>query len=342
MFYILFGSDEYTVGETVARLRQRLAAADEMAELNFTELDGRTLTVAALRATSDTLPFLSERRLVVVRGLIGRCNPKGGDRTGRRELADALIAYLPHIAATTRLVFAEGRLDRNNPVRRWAEKWLAGKPAPDELAVVREFNTPPASALPRWLAARAAAKDGAIEASAATALAEALAREGEVDLRLADAELEKLLTYADGRAVTSTDVNLLVTPVSLENIFRLVDALAVRNGPTAATLLHQFLDHGEHPLRLLALITRQFRLLAHTRAMLDAGVPTGEMNAPLGVPPFVVRKLTVQARSFPMSFLVSALRKLRDIDTDIKTGHTDAVLALDLFVASVCGTGRPR
>ena len=32
------------------------------------------------------------------------------------------------------------------------------------------------------------------------------------------------------------------------------------------------------------------------------------------------------------------LRRLLDIDTDIKTGRTDPVLALDLFVAGVCRT----
>lgn len=338
MFYIFHGDDAFSIGETVRGLRQRLIDADPMAELNYAELEGRVLAPADLRTAVDTLPFLGDRRVVVVHGLLTRCNPRGGEAEGRKGLADAIIGLLPAMPPTTRLVLVDGALHANNPVLRWAAQWRAAQPVPDAAAVIRAFEPPKLDRLPQWLTTRAQHRGGAIAPPAAAALADALARDGEVDLRQADNELEKLLTYAGGRPVTAADVADLVTSVTLESIFRWVDALGERDGPQAATLLHRFLANDEPPLRLLALIVRQFRLLLHTRALMDAGVPAGEMPGRVGVPPFVARKLTGQARRFTPRFLEAALRRLIEIDTQIKTGRLDGVLALDLFVAGVCGT----
>ena len=340
MLYILHGDDPFTIAETARGLRDRLAETDPMAELNTTQLEGRRLTVGELQTAADAMPFMGERRLVLVEGLLGRCNGRSGDRSpkARKALADALKAYLPNVPETTRLVFVEGKLDKRNPVLTWATTWRAEQEQPDETIVIRDFHPPKAGQLPGWLQRRAKARGGVIEPAAASALTEALLRDGVVDLRLADSELLKLLTYAGERAVTAADVATLVTPVGLESIFKLVDALAERDGPRAATLLHRFLDEGEHPLRLLALIARQFRLLAHGRALLDEGAAPASLASALGVPPFVARKVASNARRFSPDLLRTALGRLLDIDVGVKTGRVDAVLGLDLFVAGICGT----
>jgi DNA polymerase III subunit delta len=339
MIYLFHGPDEFGRAEAVADLRQRLFTADALAELNYTELDGRHLTVAELQTRADTLPFMGERRLVVVHGLVGRCNPQGGEGPGRAALADALTTWLPRMVPTTRLVLADEAVHANNPVLKWAETYRAAQATGDDAVVVRHFPAPDATALPRWLAVRAQAAGGAIEPAAANALTEALDREGRVDLRLAAGELTKLLTFAGPRAVTADDVALLVTPVTLDKVFAFTDALAERNGPAAATLLHTFLDHGEAPLRLLALVTRQIRQLVLARAVLDAGGGPTDVQQRLGVPPFVAKKLGHQARQFPTPVLSSALRQLLELETRIKTGQIDGALALDLFVAEMAGVG---
>lgn len=337
MFYLFHGDDELAIAEAVAALRHRLAEVDALADLNANTLDGRRLTLAELRAAADAMPFLSERRLVVVEGLVGRCNPRGGDRgEGRKALAAALIAYLPEVPPTTRLVLVEGRLEKDNPVLRWAGALPStGSGTPEEAAVVRAFDPPAAAALPRWIEARARSSGGAIRADAAAALAEALDRDGQVNLRMAASEVEKLLTYADGREVTAADVGELVTSIRLESVFRLVDAIGDRDRRTAIARLHELQAAGEPPLRLLALITRQFRLLHRTALLTAAGRPAGELPRLLGVPPFVGRKLAAQARRFRTDALAGALARLLAIDTGIKTGAVDGPLALELLVAAV-------
>jgi DNA polymerase III subunit delta len=329
VLYLLYGPDAFGVHEATAALRARLVEADPMADLNRAALDGRGLTVGALQSVCDALPFLGDRRLVVVTDLLAQT-------TGRKELADALIAYLPHMPATTLLVLVEGSLAVNHRLLRWIEQWRSAQPRPDEAAVVRRFEAPRPERVPGWLDRRARDAGGAIEPAAAQALAVALTRDGDVDLYRAASEVEKLLVHAGDRPVTAADVAALVTPITQDSVFRLMDALAERDGRTAATLLHRFLGSGEAPLRLLALMARQFRLVIHARALLDGGTSPGALAAPLGVPPFVAGKLAVQARRFTVPALEAAHRRLLDIDTAIKTGRTDPVVALDLFIAEIC------
>jgi DNA polymerase-3 subunit delta len=289
------------------------------------------VTIGDLAATASALPFMSAERIVLVRGLLGRLDPRA-EESERKEMADALVAYLGAVPPTTRLILTDGPLSAANPVLKWAQAR-----ATDPTVALRQFEAPKPAAVPQWLAQRARARGGSIEPRAAQALADALDREGKVDLRRAESELEKLLVYADDRSVTEGDVRELVTSIGLESIFTLMDALADRNGRVATSLLAKFVDAGEPPLRILALVARQVRLLAMTRFLTDRGASVSELNAALGVPPFVVQKLQRQARRFSTPLLVAALRRLAQIDADIKTGKAEATLALDLFVCELCG-----
>ena len=96
------------------------------------------------------------------------------------------------------------------------------------------------------------------------------------DLRQLDQELIKLADYAAGssrpgeapRTITRADVRKLVPETRAANVFDLVEALGSGNGPTAGRLLQHALDvDGEQPLRLLALIGRQYRLLIQAKAL---------------------------------------------------------------------------
>jgi DNA polymerase-3 subunit delta len=336
VIYIFHGDDSFGVGQSVRELRERMAAESDSADLNTTVLDGRRLSIGELEAAASAAPFLGDRRLVIVDNLLARCNPRGDEPAGK-DFVSSCLAYLPRVPDTTRLVFADAKLHANNAVLKWALKAAQGDPD----VIVRAFDAPKTAALPAWLRQRAQARGGAIDPAAATALAEALNQEGTVNLRLADSELEKLLTYANDRAVAIEDVRELVAPIGLDSIFELMEAMADRNGPRATGLLHRYLESGEPPLRIMALVARQVRLLTITRGLVDAGAGPQEFAARLPVPGFVVPKLQRQARRFSLHTLTDAVAGLAALDEAIKTGQIEAGLALDVFVCALCAGQRP-
>ena len=115
----------------------------------------------------------------------------------------------------------------------------------------------------------------------------------------------------------------------------MVDALGRRDGRTAAQTLHRLLEAGEHPLGLLAMVVRQFRLLIQVKELRTEGASSQEIANALGLHPFPASKLHNQANHFTAAQLETVYRHLLDTDVAIKSGEIEAEVALDLLVAGL-------
>jgi len=330
-FYVLHGEDEFTRSETLADFKRRLGPPDTV-DLNTMVLDGKRLTLGELHHACDAVPFLADKRLVIVTGLLSRLSPRRKQTLSeaKQKLLDDLANYLPHLPPTTRLVLVEDRsLPSKHPILKLAKQ--------EERGYVKRFDRPDARDLPRWISKRAQKHGGDIEPRAAHRLAAVIG----ADLRLLDQEITKLVTYRDGEgAVTDTDVETLVPYSQDAVIFDLVDALGQRDGSTAADTLHRLISEGEHPLGLLGMIIRQFRLLIQVKTLKDKGASPRDISKTLGIHPFPARKLHRQATHFTPVQLEKVYRYLSETDIAIKTGKMDAELALDLLVAGLATTER--
>jgi DNA polymerase-3 subunit delta len=316
-FYVLHGEDSLTRREWVARLRARQASEGDPAigELNTTIIDGKSATLTDLRSACEALPFLAERRLVIVEGMLSRAQ--------RADLG-ALANYLPTLPDWARLVLVEAnRLPDSHPIVRLARSHARG--------YERAFDPPHDAA--GWIRQRAAQYQAEITPAAAAALAQVVG----ADLSAADNELSKLAAYVDGaRPIEVDDVARLTSYVPEANIFEMVDAV-VRGDARGATIrLHRLLEDGE-ALRLFGMIVRQFRLLIMAKAYLEAGRPPGGLAEAIEVHPYAAGKLPGQARDFSMEQLERIYRRLLDYDVQIKIGRLKPDLALDLLVAALAG-----
>lgn len=329
MFYLFHGEDEFSRSETLVALKEKMGDPG-LAELNITIFDGSKVTLSELQHACDSVPFMADRRLVIVEGLLTRLEPKGEERVlsaWQKEYLEGLTQYLKRLPETTRLVFVEDKaISKNNPVHRLA---LA-----DEGGHVKEFKPPQKEKLSRWIEERVRKKGGRINSAAVEELAAFVGPP--LPLRLLDQEIEKLVTYVDGaRPISEDDVRLLVSYVQEANIFEMVDALGQRDTQRAARLLHQLLDEGEHPLALLGMIVRQFRILIQVKELTERGLSQQKMASQLRLHPFVVKKAMRQAMNFSMEQLEAIYRQLLETDVAIKTGQMDEVLALDMLVVGV-------
>ncbi len=316
-FYVFHGDDEFTRAEVLAEFKRKLGPPDTV-DLNTTFLDGKSLTLGELRHACDAIPFLVEKRLVIVAGLLGRL-------TAREKLSQDLADYLPRLPETTRLVFVEEKsLPAKHPILRLAQQ--------QERGYVKRFDPPDEKALPRWVEERVRKHGGEIEPQAARQLAAVVG----ADLRLLDQEIVKLVTYANAeRVIAKQDVDTLSPYAQAAVIFDLVDALGRREGSTAARTLHRLLEAGEHTLGLLGMIVRQFRLLIQVKELKARGANKSAIARSLGLHPFPAGKLYDQATGFTAAQLETVYRHLLDTDVAIKSGEIEAEAALDMLVAGL-------
>ncbi len=326
MFYIFYGDNELARDEALAALLERV---EDAGGFNVQRFDGRSVTFEELRHACDTPPFLGDRRIVIVRGLLERL------KQGPKSFQEALVAYLPHLPTTTRLFFIEGeRVDRRLAIWKLAATLADADPP---RAFVREFKVPTPAQLPGWIQQRVRRKGGEITPHAAHVLAETA---GHCGLRLLDQELDKLVDYAGGEPITPDVVRLLVPYARETNIFALLDAIARRDGRRALQELDDLVRANAAPAYVLFMIVRQVRILLHVKDLHAQGLSRREIQARLRLHPYVVEKGLRQVRGFSFSQLEAALEHLLEADIAIKTGHVEPVQVLQAVVLELCaGTG---
>ncbi|MFC1994687.1 DNA polymerase III subunit delta [Chloroflexota bacterium] len=324
MFHILYGADDYSLHQTLVRMKQGLG--DEESLASNTTVFAASVSSARLVDSCSTVPFLAANRLVIVEGLLSHF--ESPDRKQRVPSADLarwakLKDYIPIMPQTTALVLTDGSLRRNNA--------LLKELAP--VAEVREFPLLRGPELYRWIGAKVEQEGSDISSEAVRLLADLIGG----NLWLLSNEAEKLCLSARGRRVEESDVRALVGPAREANVFAMVDAVLESRLTQATKLLHQLLDEGAAPAYLLFMITRQFRLVLRGGELLSQGLPPGDLANNLGLSSdFLLRKTTKQASAHSPAKLREAYQRLLETDIAIKTGKVRGELALLLLVSELC------
>lgn len=328
--YLIYGPEDFLQQELLAALRERAVAPGTEA-FNDHVLDPGPNQLSEALSLAQTLPFFSQRRLVVVRDcplLLGKRGQAAAGEEGEAEEAAGgsaeagLLAYLKRPVPTTCLVFTAGAgLDS----RRKASKALLAAGAGVECAELK-----PVEAV-QWAELRAARLGKRLGPEAAQAL---VAKAG-ASLRNLAGELDKLVLYVgDGHEIRARDVVEVVAGAPEAEVFDLVDAISQKQGGRALTMLQELLRGGEEPIRLLALIAWRVRLLLLVKALTAKGYGPRDGPQAAKVHPFVYQKAQQQARGFDRRELVRALERLLSADVAMKTGM-DARLVLETVVAEL-------
>ena len=334
MIHVFYGDDSFSSYEALRRLYQEVGPQD-LWPSNVSELDGSSFDLAQFSAVAQAMPFLAQRRLVVVRGLLATAGlqRQAGRRSRRSPASDSvkspvqdLAQALQTLPPTTIVAFVDARLSPANPLL----KELAS------IATVQEFPNLRRDALARWVHDRMAQKGGSATTQAVAELVDLVGS----NLWAMDAELEKLAAYCDGRPAGPDDVQALVPQSREANVFAMVDAVMEGRTETALRLAEQLMKMGSEGPYLISMIARQARLVALAQALAGAREPRGDWWARLGVTQdFVIRKTLEQSRKFSPDRVRHLYRFLLESDLAMKRGEMAPELVMVEMVSRMAGGG---
>jgi DNA polymerase-3 subunit delta len=318
MLYIFHGPDDFSRAEKIAELKT--AVGDPAAaELNITTLEGQGLTLSDIRRDADAMPFLAEKRLVIVTGYLKSVGEN-------KEAQQALVDYLGKLSPTTDLVLVENEtLSKRHPVLK--EAAAIG-------AEISHFGELDSRNLQPWIAKRARERGAAIEPRAV----EMLGRLVGPNLRVLDNELEKLALYVtDRRPITAADVELLVPYTEEAEKFGMSNAIGRRDARLAYDQMRKALEEGRHPMAILGGIAAQIRALIEVKDMAGRGMSAREIANVKGWKSDYAAKMRLrEAANFSMERLEQIMEMLLEADLAIKTGRMEQSLALDTLIARLC------
>ena len=132
--------------------------------------------------------------------------------------------------------------------------------------------------------------------------------------------------------ITDEDVETICTTQVTNKIFDMITAIAARQTRKAMDLYEDLLTLKEPPMRILYLLTRQFRILMEVKEMDRTGVPPKEIAAKVGIMPFLVGKYRTQAKAFTRKELRGIVEAGVQTEEDVKTGKMGDILSVELFL----------
>lgn len=303
--YFFFGEEDYLARAYADRLREAVTGKDDV--FNRVVLDDDTYSPQTLSDEIQTLPMLSDKRFIEVRGV----------DFSRAEAVESLceaLADLPDNPHAVVLVVAMGE-DFDAGDERRPSKSLAAVSA---VATTVRFARETPARLGRWVSRHFAAEG----VEAPPEVCEELVAFSGRDMTTLAGEIEKLAAYvlAHGRkAVTRDDIRRVCSATVELDSFALANAVLKGDADGAMQTLTEALARRERPEILLASITRVFCDLYAVRVCADAGMDKRAISQTLKMHEYKAGLYVSACRSRTAESLARAVERCRDADLKLKS-----------------------
>lgn len=324
---LFFGKEKYLIQWAVDAIVGHFVN-DSCKALDFAPLDGDLVTVDELIAHGETLPLMSQKRVVLIRGF------KWVESTKSKNLDEAeekrLIQYLKNFPESCLLVLLAESVDK----RKRLTKTIT------EAGSIYDFCELDERALKAFIEKKVKEAGKTIRSSVINELVSLSGyfhKETEYTLYHLDNDIKKAVAHADGQEVLLADISATVAGNLDTNVFALLDDLSKGRKQAAFQMLHHLLLSGENEYLLLSLLCSHFELMLSVKEMEQARYTFAQMKEHLGVHEFRIKKAVEFSQRFSLPWLRKILHKSYNVDQQIKSGFLSASLALELLMAQVLG-----
>lgn len=303
--YLLYGEEGYLRKQYKDRLKIAICGEDTM---NYAYFEGKSIDVNEIISIADTMPFFASRRLVVI------------ENSGFFKKTDEkMTEYLKNLPESTVLVFSEEETDKRGKMFKRVK----------ELGYVCEMaeQTPPT--LAKWIA-------GILEQQGKKITRQTMdyfLSVAGTDMNHISMELQKLISYiGDREIITEKDINEICSVIIVSKIFDMVDAMGNKNRAKALDLYYDMIEVREPPMRILYMLSRQFRIMLEAKELHKNGMDAKSIAAKLGLAPFVVNKALRQAEKFKARDIKNALKECLTVEEDIKNGRLEDKTGVEMIL----------
>ncbi|HAQ06788.1 MAG TPA: DNA polymerase III subunit delta [Bacillus bacterium] len=321
--YLLFGTEAFLINETKQLLIEHVLEDDEK-DFNLSVYDLEETPIESALEDAETFPFMGETRLVILQNPAFLTSDKTKGKV-EHNLAK-LEEYLSQPAPYAIVVFSAPyeKLDE----RKKITKELKRK------AVVIEAKKLTEQELKVWVKERAALSKVEIEDDAIELL---LSLSG-TNLFMLTSEIDKLALYAgDLKSINKEIVDRLTARSLEQNIFSLVDKVVNRNVEAALRIYYDLLKQNEEPIKILSVISGQFRLIYQVKELSRKGYGQQQIAGNLKIHPFRVKLAAGQAGAFSDEELTRIMKLLADADFQMKTGGMRKEMLIEMILFQVNG-----
>lgn len=319
MITAIIGEDQFTKDKCIERFLEDALGAlkdDPMSRQILFATDSNIPSIAdAVITACDSVSMFAPEQVVVVR----KCEALKADDS------KSLAKWMSH-GPNCKLLLEFSKLDARG------ELYKALKAA----GTIEKYDVPKQYKMAEWISSAIPTHfKKAIDADACQYLAEALG----TDTKLVCEEVEKVLLYApDCKKITGELVRTMVVPQREMVSFEINDSFGMRDAKTYARMLNEMLNNGVNAIQIVGSLYRYAVDLMNFSALLAKGMTPKDAAAALGKNDFIFNvkgKAPECARRWGKPLLCRVIRRLADLDYEIKSGLCSTRMSQELALAAL-------
>ncbi|MBW3495749.1 MULTISPECIES: DNA polymerase III subunit delta [Bacillus] len=314
--YVLYGTEAYFINETI-KLITTYALEEEDREFNVVTYDLEEAYLEDVVEDAHTLPFFGERKVILIKSPLFLTAQKEKLEQNIKILEE----YIGEPSPFSILVFVAPyeKLDERKKITKLLKK----------TADVIEANAMQVQDVQKWIVSRADEVHVHIDNSAVSLLLELVGS----NVTMLAKEMDKLTLYVGmGGEITPKLVTELVPKSVEQNVFALTEKVVKKDIAGAMQILDGLFTQQEEPIKLLALLVSQFRLLHQVKELQQRGYGQNQIASHIGVHPYRVKLAMNQTKFFSFEELKKVIIELAEADYSMKTGKMDKKLVLEFFL----------
>lgn len=324
--YILYGREHYLIDNAIKNFKDTLQ--ESMIDFNLDMLDGKEVVMDKLLSSIETLPFMDERRIVIVKDFELL---KGKKKLFSDKDEKAFIEHLDNIPDTTVLVLAVyGDIDkRKNLVKKATKNGIV-------------YNCEKISDMDlfKWSKKKFEESNIQIDNSQIIYFIESTGykdKNNQSTLSDIGNEIQKIISFVGSSSKVTNEIIDKLSAKKIENdIFKLIDYIGEKNSQSAIKILNDMIKEGESVLGIFAMISKQFKTVLQVKELLKEGCNNKTISNQIQRPLFVVNKTIKISRNFTDTMIVEMLNYILESDYKIKNGLIRDTLAVEILVSKYC------
>lgn len=318
---LLYGEEAYMRNYYKNALKKNLVAEGD--NLNYSYFEGNQTNPDEVAGLIQTMPFLADKRVVIVENSGWLAPTKGQDDTEEKTSSKTqrLLDAMGEIGEDVIFILVEEKADKRSKLfKQFSTK-----------GICEEFAPQNEDSLVRWIGNIAASNGKTIDARTASYLVSEVG----LDMMLLNNEMEKLLAWAyDKDRITVDDVDTVCTHQVTNKIFDMITAIATHHQKQALDLYYDLITLRESPFAILALLSKQYLQLLAVKDCMNRNMPVAMIADKLGVKDWIVKRSQDTCRRMSIKDIKACVEACAKADEDIKTGNLTDSMSVELLIVN--------
>ncbi|WP_031464002.1 DNA polymerase III subunit delta [Staphylococcus warneri] len=294
----------------------------EKDDFNFIKFNLYETEITPIIEETLTMPFFSDKKAILVKNAYVFTGEKVTKELNQNT--DQLIEFLEKYDGDNLIIFEvyQNKLDERKKLTKALKK-------NGQLKKVEQMSE---EEIKKWIQSKLNENYKDIKQDALNLFIELTG----VNFNIVSQELDKLMLFLGDRPTINKDhVHQIINRSLEQNVFLLTEYIQKRQKNKAIQLVKDLINMKEEPIKLLALITSNYRLYYQCKILNQKGYSGQQIAKTVNVHPYRVKLALGQVRHYQLEDLLNIINSCAETDYKLKSSYMDKHLILELFILSL-------